>query len=161
MALSFNEVKSFVEEISSFLTTEINDTQAKSDYCQDKPTERIFESKKTPKISIENYIERIITYSHIDKPSFIAMFIYLDRFAERCSLSIKNIHKIIISSMLCAIKYCNDDIFPNTFYAKIGGISLEEINMLEICFYNKLSFNFFVSSNEYSKYEKLIFMKCS
>lgn len=33
--------------------------------------------------------------------------------------------------MMISAKYCDDDTYRNTYYAKIGGIQVEELNNLE------------------------------
>lgn len=54
--------------------------------------------------------------------------------------------------MVLAIKYNEDDYYSNTFYAKVGGITLEEINKLEAEFLKHLTFTVFVDEELYNKY---------
>ena len=97
---------------------------------------QIFFSKKPPKITIIGYLERIVRYSKTDESTLIIMLIYIDRLCDFNNIILNkyNIHRIIISSVLLAIKYNEDDYFSNMYYAKVGGTSLKEINFLEIEF---------------------------
>ena len=52
-----------------------------------------------------------------------------------------------------AIKFLDDDYFKNEYYAKIGGISLYELNVLESEFLNIISFNLNVDTNTFEIYK--------
>merc|ERR1712070_314531 len=82
--------------------------------------------------------------------------IYIDRLIENrnLELSILNIHRILITSIMIAAKY-NDDIFyNNTFYAKIGGLPVSELNALEVEVLRFLNFKLYVSKDMFDKYMK-------
>ena len=53
---------------------------------------------------------------------------------------------------MIAIKYNEDDYYANTFYAKVGGISLEEINQLEYEFLSMCNFSMTIKNKKFSKY---------
>ena len=59
---------------------------------------------------------------------------------------------VIIAASVLAIKYNEDDYYANTFYAKVGGITLEEINQLEYDFLAKCDFNMSINQSKYIKY---------
>ena len=67
-----------------------------------------------------------------------------------------NIHKLIIASLIVSIKYNEDYYYSNKIYAKICGISREEINKLEIEFLKLLEFNLFVDDEIYFQYSDFI-----
>jgi hypothetical protein len=58
--------------------------------------------------------------------------------------------------MLLAIKYNEDDYYSNEFYAKVGGISLGEINVLEAECCKILDFRLFVEDEMFNKYKDYI-----
>ena len=124
----------------------------------DKPlkTDHIFEifnSTKPPRISIYDFFDRIIKYCKIDVATFVSMMIYIDKARECIQFTNFNIHKIILGSLICSIKYCNDEIYPNTYYARVGGIDLEEMNVIEITFCALLGFDFYIDDEIYFQYE--------
>jgi hypothetical protein len=51
-----------------------------------------------------------------------------------------------------AAKYNDDEFYKNVYYAKVGGISLEEMNMLENQFTTILDYNFFVKPEDFNTY---------
>lgn len=55
---------------------------------------------------------------------------------------------------MVAAKFFEEDYFPNNFYAKIGGITLEDINQLEIEFLSLINFKLFVDESLFSQYEE-------
>lgn len=55
--------------------------------------------------------------------------------------------------MLLAIKYNEDDYYSNKYYARVGGISLCELNELEYYLLILLEFDVFIDDDVYEKYE--------
>lgn len=113
-----------------------------------------FSVKKIPGIAIDAYIERILKYSNIDESTLTIALIYIDRLCEitKIQMSMNNIHRLIITSVLLAIKYNEDDYYSNTHYAKVGGITLQEINTLEEEFVEGLDWKVFVDKSLFDKY---------
>ena len=117
-----------------------------------------FLSKKIPSISIKNFLERICNLTKIENSTLILVLIYIDRICEfnEIELNYFNIHKLIIASLIISIKYNEDFFYSNKIYAKICGISREEINKLEIEFLKLLEFNLFVDDEIYFQYSDFI-----
>ena len=67
---------------------------------------------------------------------------------------------MLLTSIVVAIKYNEDDFFSNTFYAKIGGISMEEINTLEIEFLDMIDWFLFVDQAFFHKYKSFLTKYC-
>jgi hypothetical protein len=67
-----------------------------------------------------------------------------------------NIHRIFFSCVLISIKYNEDDIFKNDYYAKIAGVTLNEINKMESTFISLLDFNLYINPNVFEKYQHLL-----
>ena len=117
-----------------------------------------FLSKKIPSISIKNFFERICNLTKIENSTLILILIFIDRICEfnEIELNYFNIHKLIIASLIVSIKYNEDYYYSNKIYAKICGISREEINKLEIEFLKLLEFNLFVDDEIYFQYSDFI-----
>jgi hypothetical protein len=115
----------------------------------------VFTSNKTPQISIKKYLHRIMKYSKPEASTVIICLIYIDKICENSSLQLTyyNIHRIILSCMVLALKYNEDDYYSNKYYAKVGGISLKELNELEYNIMLLLQFNFFIDEITYEKYQ--------
>eukprot|EP00826_Nyctotherus_ovalis_P019657 TRINITY_DN1608_c0_g1_i15.p1 TRINITY_DN1608_c0_g1~~TRINITY_DN1608_c0_g1_i15.p1 ORF type:complete len:160 (-),score=25.34 TRINITY_DN1608_c0_g1_i15:64-498(-) len=73
-------------------------------------------------------------YSNCSESCYILAFIYIDRLLQNnpnFMLTKKSVHRLVLTSMVLAIKYLDDLYYNNSVYATIGGISLDEINRLE------------------------------
>ena len=113
-----------------------------------------FDSKRVPKISICEYMEEFYKYAECSNSCFIIAFIYIKRaLASNPSLilSRNNIYKLILASILLAIKYNDDEYGTNDAYGMLGGVNLEEINKLERRMLELLQFRLHVSSELYEK----------
>ncbi|KMZ80188.1 cyclin2 like protein [Plasmodium vivax India VII] len=118
-----------------------------------------FHASKVPDISIKNYVERIGKYTGCSNECFVLLIIYLDRIVkvnEDISLSLLCIHRLLITATMIAAKFFDDLYYSNAFYAKVGGVSTEEINKLEGTFLHLIDYNLFVSSEEYDLYRHSI-----
>ena len=117
-----------------------------------------FYSNYIPSISIKNYLFRILNYTEIEDNTIIIALIYIDRICEMAKIMLTpyNIHKIIFTAILLAIKYNEDIIFNFEYYSKIAGISIKEIQILEKDFSILLRFKFFVSKEHFEKYKLYI-----
>lgn len=115
-----------------------------------------FSVGKVPKISIENYFSRILKYCKIEMGTFITMIILLDRAAEKISLTYYNIHRLILISMISAIKFTCDHVSSLDFYAKVGGITCKEMVAIETSYLKLLDYKLFVSKEEYEKYSRFL-----
>lgn len=93
-----------------------------------------FHSRATPGISIQSYLRRIAKYTSLDKACTLILLVYIDRVCERmkgftiCSLTV---HRFVCAAVVCATKALCDAFSTNGHYARVGGISLVELNMLE------------------------------
>ena len=55
-----------------------------------------------------------------------------------------SVHRLLITAVLVAAKFLDDSYFNNAYYAKVGGISLEEMNALELDFLLRCDFRLHV-----------------
>lgn len=53
---------------------------------------------------------------------------------------------------MVAIKFQDDDYYKNDYYAKVGGITVKEINILEKEFLNLLQYKLFVDPSMFNTY---------
>ena len=118
----------------------------------------IFSANSIPKISIYDYLIRIQTYSYIDKNTLIISLIYIDRICELCHITLTyyNIHRILFTSVIIAIKYNEDCFYDNKYYSEIAGVKLHELNNLENAFAQKCNFMFYISDDIFEKYSRYL-----
>ncbi|XP_057719168.1 cyclin-P3-1-like [Arachis stenosperma] len=118
----------------------------------------VFHGSKAPKLSITRYMERILKYAGCSSSCFVIAQIYIDRYFSKNGgyLTSFNAHRLLITSLLVAVKFLDDRYFSNAYYAQVGGISTQEMNRMELEFLFSLEFRLFVTTEMFVKYcEKL------
>ncbi len=115
-----------------------------------------FTGKTLPKICFKEYLNRIIAYTEIEKNTLISSLIYIDEIDKKKPITEFNIHRIMFIAILISIKYNEDNVFKNDYYAKIAGVNLNEINKMEFEFINLLNFNVYIDPDVFENYKKLI-----
>lgn len=68
-------------------------------------------------------------------------------------LSLCNLFRMLFTSLIIAIKYNEDQYYEAEYYAKIGGITKEELIQLEYEFLFLSDFILFVTKDDYEKYK--------
>ena len=117
----------------------------------------IFSSSTIPKISILEYLNRIVNYTKIEDSTLITSIIYLDSVTQNgIYLTDYNIHTLLLICILIAIKMNEDDIYTNDYYAEVAGISLKKLNKLEHEFLNMNKFKLFVDKDIFEQYQQYL-----
>ena len=104
------------------------------------------------KISILEYINRLIKYSQIEISTVIYSFILVDRISSIIEVDDNNIYLILISALVVASKMNEDYVYKNDDYALIGGVSLKKLNKLEANFIDIIEYDIYVDSNTFLSY---------
>ena len=142
---SFNPIlPKLVEVINDFIKTNDN-----------LKMDSIYESLYIPPINIEKYIIRLCRYTSTLSPFiWIHMLIIMDNICAKKGIPItdKNAHRIILVAFLLAMKNYEDNYHSNSHIAKLGGITINELNYLEKETLGYLEWEFEVSLERYSEY---------
>ena len=117
----------------------------------------IFSSNSIPKISILEYLNRIVNYTKIEDSTLITAIIYLDLVGQNeIYLTDYNIHTLLLICILIAIKMNEDSIYTNDYYAQVAGISLKKLNKIEHEFLNMNKFKLFFDKDLFDKYQQYL-----
>lgn len=145
-----------LKKISDLLTDFCN--ESKKDVNLLYKQLKCFYSKRIPIIPIKDFLEHIYKYTKINTSTLVLMLIYIDRLCniQKCKLSFHYIHKLILGSIILAIKYNEDEYYSLKLYAKIGGISLSEMINYEFDFINLINYNLHVNEELFSKYNDFL-----
>ncbi|KAL0708608.1 hypothetical protein Bca4012_075034 [Brassica carinata] len=119
----------------------------------------MFHGSRTPSMNIHCYTERVYRYAHCSHACFVAAFAYILRYLERPvdtsmtrRLTSLNVHRLLITSLLVAAKFLDRKCYNNAYYAKIGGVSTEEMNRLEKTFLFDLDFRLNITTEMFEKH---------
>ena len=106
-------------------------------------------------LSIENFVILCYKSLGLDDHMLILSMMYFDKIlAKKFILTENNIHKVFFICMMEVHKFYSDVVFPNKDYAKLCGISTEELLELELEFLNYLDFNMNISEDDFFAYKK-------
>ena len=149
-----------IKSISTTLTMILEENKNMKNYKEivQKQKKMVFSSNSVPRISIYNYLIRIQKYSNIENNTLIISLIYIDRLCKisHLTLTYYNIHRIIFTSILIAIKYNEDCFYDNKYYSEIAGVKLKELNYMEKIFVEMCKFKLFVSIEIFKNYNKYL-----
>jgi len=104
---------------------------------------------RTPKITIEDYVNRIVFHSYCSEECFVLALIYIERLIRRNQgffVDKYNVHRLILTSVMIAAKYLDDESFNNAYYSRVGGLYLKKMNELEREFLLMINFDLLVEN---------------
>jgi hypothetical protein len=118
-----------------------------------------FHSVRPPTLKVQDYLARIRKYFLASDECYVMALVYIDRVGKIdpamtvCEL---NVHRLLVISAMLAAKFHDDVYYSNNYYAKVGGLSLKEVNALEAKFLKMLDWKLFVAPEEYQLYHDLV-----
>lgn len=96
-----------------------------------------FHSRTPPRISVRDYLQRLTTHATLSPPILLSMVYYIDRLCAlypAFTVSSLTVHRFLITSATVASKGLSDSFWTNKTYARVGGITITELAMLELDF---------------------------
>lgn len=118
-----------------------------------------FHSRRPPSITIKHYLWRIHHFFGCSDECFVLAMVYINRAAKQHSSMVVcelTVHRLLIVAMMLAAKSHDDERYGNSHYAKVGGLTLEQVNDLELKFMKMLDWNTFVAPGEYQCYYDML-----
>ncbi|KAI5306292.1 hypothetical protein KEM56_001535 [Ascosphaera pollenicola] len=94
-----------------------------------------FHSRSPPRIGVQQYLERLTVHATLSPPVLLSMVYYIDRLCAlypAFTISSLTVHRFLICAATVASKGLSDSFWSNKTYAKVGGISMEELALLEL-----------------------------
>ncbi|KAH3763136.1 Cyclin [Pelomyxa schiedti] len=120
-----------------------------------EPLLALFLSKDPSSVPLLAYTERLLKYAATAE-TLVLTLMYIDNlFKDHPAFELHeyNMHRLILTCTVISLKHWEDVFYSNEFYARVGGISLEEMNNLEISLLCLLGFNLFVSPQAFAMYQ--------
>lgn len=147
-------------ELVNVLTSDIADLCVANEHTSAEPNVsdelKIFFSQYKQPFDLEFYIGRLVQYSNCSTAAFVVALIYLDRVHVAChalSLTEMNCHRLLSTALVLAIKYLDDEVFSNAYYARVSGLTTEELNALEAAMLRILDWRLSVAPTAYAVFE--------
>ncbi|KAJ0598428.1 putative cyclin PHO80, Cyclin-like superfamily [Helianthus annuus] len=115
----------------------------------------IFDCHETPDMTIKSYLERIFKYTKAGPSVYVVAYVYIDRFCRsqpEFRITSRNVHRLLITTIMVASKYVEDMNYRNSYFAKVGGITTKEMNSLEFDFLFLMNFKMHVNLSVFESY---------
>lgn len=127
----------------------------------DQPNERLtcFHCKFPPRVSITDYLTRVRRFFQCSVECYVVGLLFIDRLLKlrpHMVFSPMSCHRLICVSMTVATKFHEDLFYSNAYYAKIGGLPLQELNALEQRFIQLLDWKLYVQPDTYKLYLDIV-----
>eukprot|EP00439_Symbiodinium_sp_Y106_P038088 s2657_g4.t1 len=118
-----------------------------------------FHSKVAPGIGIEQYLTRLAKYFQCHESCLLLALVYIDRAVKMNPVVVVNnftIHRLLAVATVVAAKIQDDLFFSNAHYARVCGLTLRELNSLEVYFTSLLRWKLHVPVTEYREYLNMV-----
>ncbi|CAL5401257.1 unnamed protein product [Camellia sinensis] len=115
----------------------------------------IFDCNETPDLTIQSYLERIFRYTRAGPSVYVVAYVYIDRFCEahpEFRINACNVHRLLITTIMLASKYVEDMNYRNSYFARVGGLTTNEMNQLELDFLFLIGFKLHVNVSVFESY---------
>ncbi|KAF9770790.1 hypothetical protein IL306_011603 [Fusarium sp. DS 682] len=96
-----------------------------------------FHSRTAPGISVRDYLHRLARHATLTPPLLLAMVYYIDRLCamyQEFTINTLTAHRFLITAATVAAKGLSDSFWNNTTYARVGGVRVAELKLLELEF---------------------------
>lgn len=123
----------------------------------------VFDGEESPRIPIRAYVNRMFVRGPVNPGLHILAVILVSRVCrEGVRVTSKNVHRMYLAAFLVAVKVYSDSMISNADIARVGGVSLVEMNRLEIELLKVLDFDVFVVKefDEYMQSQSLLESRC-
>lgn len=122
-----------------------------------------FHSRSPPRISVHDYLQRLTTHATLSPPILLSMVYYIDRLCAlypAFTVSSLTIHRFLISSATVASKGLSDSFWTNKTYARVGGISMTELALLELEFLTRVEWRIVPQPEVLEDYYQSLVVRC-
>lgn len=93
--------------------------------------------RTAPAISVSDYLHRLAKHATLTPPLLLSMVYYIDRLCALYTdftINTLTVHRFLITAATVAAKGLSDSFWNNSTYARVGGVRVAELNMLELEF---------------------------
>lgn len=93
--------------------------------------------RTAPSISVLEYLNRLAKHATLTPPLLLSMVYYIDRLCAlypEFTINTLTVHRFLITAATVAAKGLSDLFWNNTTYARVGGVRVAELKLLELEF---------------------------
>ncbi|KAF2705540.1 hypothetical protein K504DRAFT_387652 [Pleomassaria siparia CBS 279.74] len=127
---------------------------AQPEYVQRANMARKFFSKTVPRVGLEEYVNRIQQFCPLSTGVWLAAGSYILRLCvidKIVPLTHRTMHRLLLASLVVAMKALEDHRWPQKRFAGVGGVDQLALSRLELCVEFLLSFDLQIFTPEKMK----------
>ena len=94
-----------------------------------------------PGISVIDYLQRLAKHAALTPPLLLSMVYYIDLLCgtyASFTVTTLTVHRFLITAATVAAKGLSDSFWNNSTYARVGGIKIAELGLLELDFLHRV-----------------------
>ena len=131
-----------INYISSNLLSIIQNNKKMKKKPSKDPNEPLY-SKVIPVLTLKKFLIRIVKYTEAENNTLIVAYLYIIKLIkiENFILSLNNIYRLLLGSVVLAKKFLEDINYNNLYYCEIGGMSVQELNNIEFSLFVRINFD--------------------
>ena len=116
-------------------------------------------SKNIPVLPLNKYLIRIMKYTDCENNTLIVGYLYAMKLIQKENfvLGINNVYRLLLGAIILAIKFMEDIKYDNSYYCNIGGISNQELNLIEYSLFTRIDFSINLQKKDVDKIYEQIF----
>ncbi|CAK7209280.1 Pho80p cyclin [Sporothrix curviconia] len=122
-----------------------------------------FHSRTPPGISVLDYLHRLAKHATLIPPLLLSMVYYIDRLCAMYpdfTINTLTVHRFLITAATVAAKGLSDSFWNNTTYARVGGVRVAELKMLELEFLYRLEWKIVPNPEVLAAYYRPLVERC-
>lgn len=99
------------------------------------------ELSTAPGISVLDYLHRLAKHATLIPPLLLSMVYYIDRLCALYpdfTINTLTVHRFLITAATVAAKGLSDSFWNNSTYARVGGVRVAELKLLELEFLHRV-----------------------
>lgn len=122
-----------------------------------------FHSRTAPGISVLDYLHRLAKHATLTPPLLLSMVYYIDRLCALYpdfTINTLTVHRFLITAATVAGKGLSDSFWNNSFYARVGGVKIAELKLLELEFLYRVDWKIIPNPEVLVAYYKGLVDRC-
>ena len=114
-----------------------------------------FYAIRPPGINILDYLARLTQWFWCSPECYVVASVYIGRLLRLhpdFEVSALTAHRLLLTSLVLAVKSTDDKLYSNKWYAKVGGVRKRDLNAMEVFLLELLGWRVHVPLEEYEHY---------
>ena len=119
--------------------------------------------RTAPGISVLDYLHRLAKHATLIPPLLLSIVYYIDRLCALYpdfTINTLTVHRFLITAATVAGKGLSDSFWNNSFYARVGGVKVAELKLLELEFLYRVDWKIVPNPEVLIAYYKGLIERC-